>query len=188
MNHCRLIEITILFAALGLPAKAASGRQLITAGQVASAIGDAGLPVSALQISLLTNVVANTSDPVLKVTSIGTWEANSSRVRLVCVSSAECLPFVVTVRREPNDRSERIIASNPQPSQRTLAEFARSKIVVRMGSPAVLLLEGGHVHIQLAVICLENGVVGQTIRVAGRERNHTYLAEVCSDGLLRGTL
>jgi hypothetical protein len=38
------------------------------------------------------------------------------------------------------------------------------------------------------VICLENGFVGQTIRVAGKGRERTYMAEVCSDGLLRGTL
>jgi hypothetical protein len=189
MTHCRLIEITVLFAALGIPAKAASGRELITAGQIASAIGNAGLPVSASQITLLTDVVAKSNAPALRVLSVGAWEANSSRVRLACVISEECLPFVVTVRRGQIDRSKgAVLASNPQPSQHPSVETSKSKVVVRSGSPAVLLLEGGHVHIQLAVICLENGIVGQTIRVAGRERDHTYLAEVCSDGLLRGTL
>jgi hypothetical protein len=180
MTHCRLIGIAVLFAALGIPASAASGREMITAGQVAVAIGDAGLPVSASQITLLTDVVAKTSAPVLRVLSVGAWEGNLSVVRLACAISEECLPFVVTVRRHQNDRSKSaIIASNPQPAEHPS---------VRTGSPAILLLEGGHVHIQLAVICLENGIVGQTIRVEGRERGHTYLAEVCSDGLLRGTL
>jgi hypothetical protein len=189
MTHCRLIDIAVLFAALGISANAASGRALITAGQVALAIGDAGLPVSASQITLLTDVVAQTSTPALRVTSVGAWEGNLSLVRVACVVSEECLPFVVTVHRYPNDHSEgAVIASNPQSAQRPSAETSKSKIVVRIGSPAVLLLEGGRVHIQLAVICLENGIVGQTIRVAGRERDHTYLAEVCSDGLLRGTL
>ena len=67
MTHCRLIDITVLFAALGIPAKAASGREVITTGQIAIAIGDAGLPVSASQITLLTDVVAKTSAPALKV-------------------------------------------------------------------------------------------------------------------------
>jgi len=187
--HCRLIEITVLFAALGTPAKAASGRELITTGQIASAIGDAGLQVSASQITLLTEVVAKTNAPALKVLSVGAWESNSSRVRLACVNSDECLPFVVTVRRSQNDHSgEVFIASNLQTSPHPSAENLKNKVVVRMGSAAVLLLDGGHVHIRLAVICLENGNIGQTIRVAGRERNHTYLAEVCSDGLLRATL
>jgi hypothetical protein len=189
MTHCRLIDIAVLFAALGIPAKAASGGAMITAGQVAVAIGDAGLQVSASQITLLTDVVAKTGAPALRVLSVGAWEGNLSLVRLACAISDECLPFVVTVRRHQNDRSEgAVIASNPQPSQHSSVEASKSKIVVRIGSSAVLLLEAGHVHIQLAVICLENGVVGQTIRVAGRERDHTYLAEVCSDGLLRGTL
>jgi len=189
MTHRRWIEITVLFATLSMPATAASGRELITARQVASAIGDSGLPVSASQITLLTDVVAKTNAPALRVLSVGAWEANVSRVRLACAISDECLPFVVTVRRGQNDRSEAaVIASNPQLSQHPFVETSKGRVVVRSGSPAVLLLEGGHVHIQLAVTCLENGVVGQTIRVAGGERNHTYLAEVCSDGLLRGTL
>jgi hypothetical protein len=189
MIHCRLIDIAVFFAVFGIPAKAASGRDLITARQIAVAIGDAGLQVSASQITLLTDVVAKTSAPALTVTSVGAWEGNLSRVRMSCVVSEECLPFVVTVRRHQNDRSDgAVIASNPQPSQHPAVETSKSKIVVRIGSAAVLLLEGGHVHIQLAVICLENGIVGQTIRVASRERDHTYQAEVCSDGLLRGTL
>jgi hypothetical protein len=189
MKRCRLIDITVLFAALSMPAKAASGRDPITTGRIALAIGDAGLSVSASQITLLTDVVAKTGAPALRVLSVGAWEGNLSLVRLACAISDECVPFVVTVRRHQNDRSEEaVIASNPQPSQHSSVATSKSKVVVRIGSPAVLLLEGGHVHIQLAVICLENGIVGQTIRVAGRERDHTYLAEVCSDGLLRGTL
>jgi hypothetical protein len=189
MTHGRWIDITVLFAALGIPAQAASGRETITTGQVAAAIGDAGLQVSASQITLLTDVVAKTSAPALKVLSVGACEANSSSVRLACVMSDECIPFVVTVHRRQNDRSEgAVIGSNPQASARAAVNDSKSKVLVRMGTPAVLLLDGGHVHIQLAVICLENGSVGQTIRVVGRERNHTYLAEVCSDGMLRATL
>jgi hypothetical protein len=189
MTHRRLIEIGVLFAAFGIPAKAASGREVITAGQIAAAIGDAGLQVSASQITLLTDVVAKTNKPALRVLSVGAWEGNLSLVRVACVVSEECLPFVVTVHRHPSVHSEEaVIASNSQSVQRTRIETSKSRIVVRIGSPAVLLLEGEHVHIQLAVICLENGIVGQTIRVAGRERDHTYLAEVGSDGSLRGTL
>jgi len=189
MTHSRLVDITMLFAALSIPAKAASGREVITAGQVALAIGDAGLHVSASQVTLLTDVVAKTNAPALRVTSVGAWAANSSHVRLACIVSDECLPFVVTVRRPRNDSPEEpLISQNPQTPEHPTVETSRSKVVVRIGSPAVLLLEGGHVHIRLAVICLENGIVGQTIRVTGRERDHNYLAEVCSDGLLRGTL
>ena len=189
MTHFRLMGITLIIAALGLPAKAASGREVITAGQIALAIGHAGMQVSASQITLPADVVAKTNAPGLRVVSVGAWMADSSLVRLECVISEECLPFVVTVHRDQSDRyAGSVIAAGVQPPKHASAESPGSRVVLRIGSPAVLLLEGGHVHIQLAVVCLENGAVGQTIRVVGREHGHTYLAEVCSDGLLRATL
>jgi hypothetical protein len=189
MIHFRLIGIPLFLAALSLPAKAVSGRDAITTAQVAAAIKDAGLNVAAAQVTLLSEVVAKTSAPALRVESVGPWEGNLARVRLNCVISDECLPFVVTVRRsQRNDSEAAFVPSNEQASRRSPFETPKSEVVVHIGSAAVLLLDGRHVHIQLAVICLENGSVGQTIRVAGKGHEQTYLAEVCSDGLLRGTL
>ena len=189
MTHYKLIGITFLFAALSLPAKAASDREVITTAQIAAAIWDAGLKVSAEQVTLLSDVMAKTSAPALKVESMGLWEGNRAQVRLDCVISDECLPFVVTIRRsQKRDSEEEVAASERTPAQRSSVEAPKSKVIVRNGSLGVLLLDGGHVHIQLAVVCLENGLVGQTIRVASRGHEHTYMAEVCSDGLLRGTL
>ena len=189
MTHYKLIGITSLFAALSLPAKAASDREVITTAQIAAAIWDAGLKVSAEQVTLLSDVVAKTSSPALKVESMGPWMGNRAQVRLDCVISDECLPFVVTIRRSQKRDSEEEVAALERPSsQRSSVDAPISKVIVHSGSPGVLLLDGGHVHIQLAVVCLENGLVGQTIRVASRGHEHTYMAEVCSDGLLRGTL
>lgn len=188
MTHFRWMGITLLLAALSLPAKAA-GREAITAAQIAAAIADTGMNVSAGQVTLLSDVVAKTSAPALRVESVGPWEGNLARVRLNCVVSDACLPFVVTVRRSQKKDSQQEFVPSVRPSSRTSpVETSKSKVVLRSGSPAILLLDGGHVHIQLAVICLENGSVGQTIRVAGRGHEQTYMAEVCSDGLLRGSL
>lgn len=168
---------------------AAMSGEIITAAQVATAIRRAGLNVSAEQVALLSDVVAKSGGAALKVESVGPWQGDRASVRLGCIVSGECLPFVVTVRRNSKDSTEGpFIAAKEQASRRPDAEDSGSKVVVRIGSPAVLLLDGGHVHIQLAVICLENGVMGQTIRVAGKAHQQTYLAEVCSDGLLRGRL
>jgi hypothetical protein len=189
MTHSRLIGITALFATLSLPAKAASGREAITAAQIAAAIGVAGMQVSAEQVTLLSDVVAKTDAPALRVESMGPWQGNLTRVRLDCVVSDECLPFVVTVRRSPkNDSGGEFVPSDRQPSRQSSIETPKSKVVVRLGSPAILLLDGGHVHIQLAVVCLENGAAGQTIRVSGKSQPRIYLAEVGSDGVLRGRL
>jgi flagella basal body P-ring formation protein FlgA len=60
--------------------------------------------------------------------------------------------------------------------------------VVRAGSPAVLLIEGDHIHIQIQVVCLENGAPGQTIRASSKDHRQTYTAKVGEDAVLRGKL
>ncbi|MDQ2844715.1 MAG: hypothetical protein M3Y72_27470 [Acidobacteriota bacterium] len=189
MIHYRAVGITILLAALSLPAQAASGREAITAVQIAAAIEDAGIKASAAQITLLSDVVAKTSAPALKVMSIREGAGNLATVRMGCVLRDECLPFIVTVRRSQKDYSSRVpVIAEQQLSRRLPLDAPKSKVVLRTGSPAILLLDGRHVHIRIAVVCLENGSIGQTIRVTGKGRAQTYMAEVCSDGLLRGTL
>jgi hypothetical protein len=189
MKHHRLLGITLLLTAFSSPMEAATPGEIITAVQVATAIRRAGLNVSAEQVVLLSDISAKTVAPVLKVDSVGPWRGNFASVRLDCVISDECLPFVVTVRRNQGHVPGGLfVAATELPYQRSPVDAPRNKVFVRIGSPAVLLLDGGHVHIQLAVICLENGIIGQTIRVAGKARQQTYLAEVCSDGVLRGRL
>jgi hypothetical protein len=189
MHPYRLMGIAFLFAGLSLPVRAASNRESITTAQIADAIRAAGVRVYAGQVSLLSDVIARTNSPALAVESVGPWEGNLARVRMTCVSSEECLPFFVTIRRSRTDVSDDVFdASDFRALRHSPAEPPKSKVILRSGSPAVLLLDGGHVHIRLAVICLENGAVGQTIRVTGRAHEHTYMAEVCSDGSLRGTL
>jgi flagella basal body P-ring formation protein FlgA len=50
------------------------------------------------------------------------------------------------------------------------------------------LLDGGHVHIRLSVVCLENGDPGQRIRVESKDPHQTFIAEVVDGGVLRGSL
>jgi hypothetical protein len=188
MTLSKAFNILVLSAALSMPAMAASSYQRITTEQVAAAIRSAGLNVLAEQVELLSNVKAKTAEPILRVESIGPWEGNLAQVRVGCRSEGDCLPFVVTVRRDTGKGSTRTyIPPNLQSTTHT-PPVPKPAVVVRSGSPAVLLLDGGRVHIQLAVVCLENGAVGQTIRVAIKGQEHTYMAEVSSDGSLRGTL
>jgi hypothetical protein len=134
-------------------------------------------------------VVAKTSAPVLRVETVTAWEGNQSHVRLACVPSDACLPFIVAVRR--GQKSDSVVLSAPAYShalKQAPVEPPTSKIAVRIGSTAILLLDGSHVHIRVPVVCLENGFVGQTIHVTGKGRELTYLAVVGGDGLLRGRL
>jgi flagella basal body P-ring formation protein FlgA len=44
------------------------------------------------------------------------------------------------------------------------------------------------VHIRIAVVCLENGAPGQTIRVSSKDRRQTYTAKVIDEAVLRASL
>jgi hypothetical protein len=159
----------------------------ITAGQVAAAITSAGMTTSADQVVLLTSVVATSSAPVLKVESLEQWGDGEIKVRLSCARPEECLPFFVAVRGSQAQATPPNVAGHSSPAM-LRAKSDSNFFAVRAGSRGVLLLEGGHVHIQLPVICLENGEIGQKVRVTSLDHRQSYTAEVGGDKVLRGSL
>ena len=113
------------------------------------------------------------------------------KVRLDCTNSEECVPFYVTIDKNGDNLAE---PSPIAPSQgREPSPLARLRTgsdtpVMRAGSNVVLLLDGDRMQIELPVVCLENGSIGQTIWVASRDRRQTYTAQVFDAGTLRGRL
>ncbi len=184
----RVLAISWLLTAILPQAMAMSGPGDITSAQVASAIDAAGVQVLPRQVTLLTEVVVRTGVPALQVKSMEPWGVHQMRVRLGCMQPQECLPFYVTVELTRMQESE-AVASLLEPVRPVPVPVvpAKTQVALRVGVPAVLLLDGSHIHIRIFVTCLESGSVGQTIRVVDKER-HTYMAEICSDGILRGTL
>ena len=185
MKNLRSISIFVLSGAMAAAAAPAQERPAITRAQVAAAISAAGMPVSADQVALLTEVTATKASPALVVESIEPWGSDRMKVRVSCAASEQCLPFFVSVRRNVGDAS--------QPADGSSIAIPRASIdpktfVVRSGAPATLLLDGAHVHIRIAVVCLENGAPGQTIRVASRDRRQTYLAKVVDQAVVRASL
>jgi hypothetical protein len=172
---------------MALPAVAASARNTITAEQVAAAINGAGMKVSADQVMLLADVMATDSSPKLKVESMERWGDHQMKFRLDCVKAGECLPFFVAVRWSQAEPVPSVFADHSSTAI-SLAKPDSNSFIVRAGSPAVLLLEGDHIHIQLPVVCLQNGAIGQTIRVASPDHRQTYMAAVGEDAVLRGKL
>jgi hypothetical protein len=181
MTRNWLISALTLSAALALPAATPTGHVSITATQVASAITGAGMNVSADQVSLLTDVVASSASPKLEVQSMEPWGDRRMRVRLSCANQEDCLPFFVAVRVGPDSAAQQASGSSP-------ARLDPKSFIVRAGAPAILLLEGAHVHIRIAVVCLEGGAPGQTIRVASRDHRQTYMAKVVDETILRASL
>ena len=190
--------ILMLSLLLALPALAAPGRNVITTAQVAAAISDMGMTVSAQQITLLSDAATKTSAPSLKVQSVEPWGELRMKVRMGCASLDQCLPFYVAVSRNPHSGANAVSLVSTVPPVSPVSPLSAgavrpvtplaTHVAVKSGSSAVLLLDSNHVHIQLVVVCLENGAVGQTIRVSSKDRRQTYTAEVCAGGVLKGRL
>lgn len=191
MTYSTFISTWIATIAMALPAVAAIGREAITPEQIAAAISGAGVTVSAKQVTLLTEVLARTNSPVLRVQSMEPLSDHRMKVRLNCSNVVECVPFYVTIRSSDGGPAQPSSVAPVQlqpPARITLVKPEASAPVLRSGSSATLLLEGDHMSIQLPVVCLESGAIGQTIRVASKDRRRTYTARIFDGGTLRGKL
>jgi hypothetical protein len=180
MKRFKSISMLVLAAAMALPA-AAADRTAISTAQIAGAIRAAGLNITAPDVTLLAEVFASTGTPSLRVESMEHWGDHKMMVRLGCASGDECLPFVVSVRLSDENAAH-------VPANLSSAANSHLKPVLRAGSPAILLLDGNHVHVEISVVCLENGAAGQTIHVTTRDRQQSYTAEVVDGTTLRGKL
>jgi hypothetical protein len=186
MKNCTLLLGFVLSAAVASAAALPQSHALITQAQIAAAISAAGLEVTADQVSLLADVVATSAAPSLIVESMQPWGDHRMKVRLTCTSSEQCLPFFVALHLNAQASSHAVATS--EPAAGTRAGIDAKNFVVHAGAPATLLLDGGHVHIRIAVVCLENGVPGQTIRVASKDHRQNYVAIVVDNAVLRASL
>lgn len=181
MTQFRPILILVLGAAAALPLFARSGEYPITPQQVAATVTGGGLQVSADEVSLLADVVATVPQPILKLKYVSPSADHQVLARLECADARQCLPFMVVLNVDRSALPSAVKSSDAQPSRPQAP-------LVRAGSSAVLQLDGGHVHISIPVICLENGTLGEIIRAASPDRRQFYTAQVAQNGVLRGTL
>ena len=186
MRKRKLILYGMTLAAASWPALCASPYS-INANQVAATLGKMGMHVSPGQVTMLTEVVAAHTAPVLKVRSIEPWGNQRMLVRLECESQKECLPFFVGLKKgdEPSMAAGN---SNDLPAAGAVPSPDPKRYVVRSGSPAILLLDSDRVHIRIPVTCLENGAPGQTIRVRGGDHRVIFTAQVVDSAFLKGRL
>jgi hypothetical protein len=177
----------ILMWLLAVPAMAATGHYAISPQQVAAAIAGMGVPVVPGQVSLLSDVVANTASPHLLVDSIQRWGASGMMARLQCESQEECLPFFVKLRLQ-DGTPQPVLTSAPQAAAAPVQAKPAARLLMRAGSPAVLLLDGPHVQIRVSVVCLDSGAMGQTVHAADPDHRQVYAAQVIAAGVLKGRL
>ncbi len=184
----RSLIFLLVFGAVAASSAAASAAQYeVTQEQVAAAITDHGVQISSDQVTLLTAVVANVANPRLQVQSVDRTGTQRAIARLECADSRQCLPFIVSLRLDQTENTVMALSSSQRPSP-AIPQTRPSPVILRAGSPAILLLNGAHVHIRLTVICLDNGTLGQTIRATDRDRRQVYTARVTEDGILEGRL
>jgi hypothetical protein len=184
----------LLMAALGLTVQAPSQLQHrfpLTAAEVALAVSASGMPTTPGRVSLLTRVVATEPEPVLDVLSVenlgkGPLAGNSDvrlRIKLACHVAAKCLPFYAIV----SSTSSTTGPANTLSIRGSAIWSGHNEITMKAGTHATLLLDDQRAHIQIAVVSLENGIVGHLIHVASPDHKQTYVGEVVNARLLKGS-
>jgi hypothetical protein len=183
----------LLMAAMGAAPPAPSQSQNhfpLTEAEVALAVSASGMPTASECVSLLTRVVATEPAPVLDVLSVETLGKESRdhenvrwRVKLACHVAGKCLPFYAIVSLPPAAAG----ADKPLPALANTAWSRHSEITMKAGTHATLMIDDQRSHIQVAVVSLENGIVGHRIHVASLDHKQTYIGEVVNERLLRGS-
>lgn len=185
MTRNKAILTWLLFGA-PFPVMGAQGRYPIGTDQIAATINRYGIGIAPGQVKLLSGVVATTTAPRLTVRSIQPWGNERMMARIECESREQCLPFLVGLELGSSHGSP-VDTKSPQGEGAGINGAASPKeYVLRKGATATLQLDGEHVHIRISVICLENGGLGQTIRVTGSDRRLIYAAKIVDGGLLQG--
>ena len=169
---------------------AQSASSLVNTECIARLLRQAGIAVTAEQVSLPTPVPVRHEGTAIEILSIAAMDRAHSRIRLRCRETAECLPFYAVLQGTFPAVSQRGIRQQERlPGSREVTRPASDgPWLVRSGERATLLLEGIHVHIHLPVICLNNGRAGNMIQVATTDHKRIYRAQVSGAGLVKGGL
>jgi hypothetical protein len=174
------IFTALLLAGMVAPVRAAdNSRTPISQEQILSALNSSGIHVTSDQMEQLSTVTAAEPKPRLKVVSIDVLDGESDKVRLQCEQASSCLPFFVLLHwGQPGRQNGRTTQSAQQPEN----------ILVRSGKAAVLVFEGDFLRMTLPVMCLQNGGLGQQVRVLNKETKKTYWARVTALGVVTSVL
>ena len=184
-SSCRIgIVMHLLLAfhlAAGCEARASevAGEVVVSPVQVANAMCKYGVETSVEDVVMLSVVRTRHPGGGLRVISVGRWGEGGLKAKLGCTERSDCLPFYVLVRNSSAAGEERAVSTGTP---------VHAQYDVHIGDAAILVFESSDSRITLRVICTENGALGQTIRVATRDRKHFYHARVIQPGLLKGIL
>jgi len=165
----------------------------LTAQQVERALQEKGIRTVGMQVTLVANVVATEPNPVFDIRAVeppgnslaGEHTGTQSWIRVACHESGTCLPFYALVSCAEHPAGSGSDSLNTASAARKAILNANAVITIRTGTHAMLVMDDSRSHIQIAVISLENGMTGHTVRVTSPDHKQVYLAEVVSAHLLR---
>ena len=173
------IVVTVAQLAFGtVPAHAE--RTAITTVHITGALTTAGLNVTVGQVESLSTMTASELNPKLTATKVEALDANTTKVRLQCARTDICLPFYVLVHWPEGTKQD--LKGTAQP------HILLEPLMVRNGKDATLIFEGQNMRMTMSVLCLQNGVRGQRIRVISKDRKKVFLARVTGPGTLTSTV
>lgn len=157
----------------------------ISASQVAQALSLTGIHVSGNQVVLGVEDWAASASPVLDLldTEPGSRK-NRIWVRMGCHERQQCRPFYASVFWSGPIPS----SAMSKPAHGRTRPVAVGPPVIRFGDHATLVVDDPRLHLEIAVIALQNGAVGQVIHLATPDRKQFYRGEVVSNSMLKGSL
>ncbi len=198
-----LVELACCTA---VPAQPGPSRFLLSTAQVVSAIEGRQIPSRGIELRLAAPVTSTVPNPLLQIEDIAPVNARELRLRVSCQDHSECLPFFAFAtypastdlssfknKTEPHPAGAPNRASDSKPpvptqSATTVPDGSEPhEPAVRSGSPASLDFDEDRVHVRVDVICLENGALGDKVRVTTRDRKRIYVAQVVAPNTLKGT-
>jgi hypothetical protein len=140
------------------------------------------VPDSALQWSC--EIATMQRNPALEVREVS-WDASRRRFqfRVGCLKRQSCQDFIVYVQTDQEIlRRATWAATGVNRPKATAPE--NGAILMAAGQKARLLMQGDGLHILMPVISLQNGRMGETIRVRAIGSAHVFRAQVVSSDLL----
>lgn len=180
MSKISAILTAVLLAAGVAPARAAdNSRTPISREWILGVLEASGIHIAPDQMEQLSSVTAAVPNPRLKVVSVDVLDGDADKVRLQCEQPNTCLPFFVLLHwGQPGRQSGRTTQPTLQPEN----------ILVRSGKAIILVIEGDFLRMTLPVMCLQNGGLGQLVRVLNKETKRTYMAKVTGLGVVTSVL
>lgn len=190
MPNCflRICLIVLLSAEWALAGSSETAVHHITRDEVAQALAHAGIAIDSNSVSLAASVVASKANPEMDVSNlqlIRTGVGQTLWVRLACRRSGDCLPFYASLSW--NDSVLKLpIESRFVPSNLGLNSGSAS--TVSSGERMIMVIPSSRSRIQLSVVTLQRGNIGQIIRVATPDHKQFYQAEIIDATLVRGMI